>query len=168
MNAVLPRRTESQQRASAGRAALASRWDALAVREKRAVLIALVVVALALLWWVLISPAVTTLKNASRQQPVLEAQLLRMKALQAEAQELQNAPKIGQTQALRALEAATKQRLGATGQLGVLGLDRFKRDVRQADPLWFDYGIPWAFPQQGHGFGSNFYVNLSLQFGKEI
>jgi prepilin-type N-terminal cleavage/methylation domain-containing protein len=43
-------------------------------------------------------------------------------------------------------------------------LDRFKRDVRQADPLWFDYGIPWAFPQQGHGFSSNFYVNLALQF----
>lgn len=43
-------------------------------------------------------------------------------------------------------------------------LDRFKRDVRQADPLWFDYGIPWAFPHQGLGFGSNFYVNLALQF----
>jgi prepilin-type N-terminal cleavage/methylation domain-containing protein len=43
-------------------------------------------------------------------------------------------------------------------------LDRFKRDVRQADPLWFDYGIPWAFPQQGHGFGTNFYTNSAIQF----
>ncbi len=44
-----------------------------------------------------------------------------------------------------------------------VALDRFKRDVRQADPLWFDYGIPWAFPHQGHQFEKNFYVDASTQ-----
>ncbi|MEO8248320.1 MAG: type II secretion system protein GspM [Burkholderiales bacterium] len=120
MSSVMPQRAAPREM-PAWRQTLAARWDPLAVREKRAVWIALAIVALALLWWLLLAPAIATLANASRQQPLLEAQLLRMKALQAEAQELQNAPKIAQTQALRALESATTQRLGATGQLGVLG-----------------------------------------------
>jgi len=42
-------------------------------------------------------------------------------------------------------------------------LDRFKRDIRAADPLWFDYGIAWAYPHQGHQFSKNFYVDVSTQ-----
>lgn len=114
------------QRATSGkpsgwREALSARWNALAGREQRAVLIALAVLALAVLWWLLLAPAIATLRNAREQGPQLEARLLHMKALQAEAEGLQSAPKIGYDQSLRALEAATRQRLGANGQLGVLG-----------------------------------------------
>ena len=120
MSTAALRRPETRA-ATAWRSALGARWNALAQREQRAVQIALSVVALALLWWVLLAPALATLRESRTQQPLLDARLQRMRALQAEAIELQAAPKIGYDQALRALEAATKSRLANAAQLGVLG-----------------------------------------------
>ena len=122
MSAVLPASSDrSPGRASQWRQTLSRRWLALAPRERRVVRIAAVLLVAALLWWLLLAPALATLRMARVQQPVLEAQLLQMGALQQQARELQAAPKIDYDQALRAVEAATKQRFGNTAQFAVLG-----------------------------------------------
>ena len=118
-------------RAARWRQTLVARWNTLAPRERKAVRIAAVLVVCALLWWVVLSPALQTLRTARTQQPVLEAQLLQMRALQQQARELQAAPKIDYDQALRAVESATKERFGNTATLGVLG-DRATVTLRGA------------------------------------
>ena len=100
---------------------LQARWDSLAPREKALVLGAAVLVALALMWWVVIGPAVQTLRGASEQHRALDSQLQQMKGLAAQAQALQSQPRISFDEALRALESTTKQRLGTGAQLSVVG-----------------------------------------------
>ena len=70
-------------------APLRLRWSALAQREQNLLLIAASVVLLALLWWVALAPALSTLRAAPEQHRTLDAQLQRMQALQAQAQALQ-------------------------------------------------------------------------------
>ena len=96
-------------------------WSALAPRERNLALGAAAVVAAALLWWVGVGPAFGTLRSAQAQQQSLEAQLQRMKSLQAEAQALQSQPRLGHDDAVRALEASVRERLGAGAQLSVTG-----------------------------------------------
>ena len=105
-------------------------WDALAARERALVAGAALLVGLALLWWVAVAPALTTLRTADAQHQALDAQLQTMRALQAEAQALQSQPKVRQDEALRALEASVKP-LGSTAQLGVVG-DRATVTLRGA------------------------------------
>lgn len=105
-------------------------WDALAARERALVAGAALLVGLALLWWVAVAPALTTLRTADAQHQALDAQLQTMRALQAEAQALQSQPKVRQDEALRALEASVKP-LGGTAQLGVVG-DRATVTLRGA------------------------------------
>lgn len=131
MSAVLSRSADGSGPRARWRQTAATHWNALAPRERRAVRIAAALLALALLWWLLLAPALQTLRTARAQQPVLEAQLLQMRALQQQARELQAAPKIDYDQALRAVEAATKQHFGNTAQLSVLG-DRATVSLRGA------------------------------------
>ena len=116
--------------------ALQARWDSLAPREKLLVIGASVLVALALMWWVVIGPAVKTLSNAGEQQRALDAQLQQMRMLAAQAQALQSQPKISFDEALRALESTSRQRLGTSAQLSVVG-ERATLSLRgvQADAL---------------------------------
>lgn len=100
---------------------LRARWQALAPREQNLVLAAGTVVALALLWWVALSPALTTLRAAPARHAALDAQLQRMQGLQAEAQALQAAPRSSPGDAVGTLRSALTQRLGATAQLNVVG-----------------------------------------------
>ena len=85
---------------------LQARWRTLAAREKTLILSAAGVVGLALVWWVLVAPPLATLRQADALQRGLDVQ----------AQ-----PKLGRDDALRALEASVRQRLGAGAQLNVLG-----------------------------------------------
>ena len=103
------------------RAGLAAAWARLAERERRLVLLAASVVVLALIWLLAVSPALRTLRQAEPQRAALAAQAEPLQRLRAEAQALQALPRLGHDEALRALEAAVKQRLGATGQLSVVG-----------------------------------------------
>ncbi len=98
-----------------------SRWDSLAVREKAAVGAAAALVLLAALWWLALAPALSTLRSAPAERNRLDAQLMQMRALQAQAQALQSQPKLGYDDALRALEASVKQNLGSAAQLNVAG-----------------------------------------------
>lgn len=96
-------------------------WAKLDPRERRLVGGAMLVVLLALIWWLALAPALSTLRTAGLQRQALDMQVQQMQRLQAEAETLKAMPKLGQSDALRALETAVKQRLGSGGQLNVVG-----------------------------------------------
>ena len=100
---------------------LQQRWKALAPREQNLVLAASAIVALALLWWVALAPALKTLRTAPARHAALDAQLQRMQSLQAEALQLQAAPRGTPGDAVGRLRASLTQRLGATAQLSLVG-----------------------------------------------
>lgn len=100
---------------------LQPRWQALAPRERSLVQITAVVVVLALLWWVLIAPALSTLQKAPARHAQLDAQLQQMQTLRAEAIALQAATRTQPEDALRALRSATEKNLGDKTALQVAG-----------------------------------------------
>ena len=60
---------------------LRARWAALAPREQALVAAAVALVALALLWWVALAPALATLRSADAQHRALDNQLQHMRRL---------------------------------------------------------------------------------------
>jgi general secretion pathway protein M len=101
-------------------ALLQARWRATAPREQRWLLAAALLVLCALLWWLAVAPALSTLKVAQRQRAELAAQLQQMQSLQAQAKALQAQPRIALDDARRLLEASLKP-LGAGARLAVTG-----------------------------------------------
>ena len=99
---------------------LQERWQAVSRREQRLLLGALALVFCAALWWLVLAPALATLKSADRQRGVLDAQLQQMLRLQAQAQTLQAQPLITLDEARRLLEASVRP-LGASAQLVMSG-----------------------------------------------
>ncbi|WP_137892842.1 type II secretion system protein GspM [Ramlibacter sp. 2FC] len=100
---------------------LTRRWQALDAREQTLLRGAAGLLALALLWWLAIAPALATLRQAGARQSSLEAQWQQMQRLQAEARALQGLPRPGHDEALRTLEVSVRQRLGAAAQLQLSG-----------------------------------------------
>ena len=100
---------------------LRARWEGLRPREQVMVAVAAVVVVAALIWFVALGPALATLRTAEVQRRTLDAQLLQMRSLQTQAQALQSQPKQGYDEALRLLELAVRQRLGATARMVIAG-----------------------------------------------
>lgn len=100
---------------------LTNLWARLAPRERTGVTLAVGLVGLALLWWVLLSPALNTWRHSHTQRAQLDAQLQNMHSLQAQARALQAQPQIGRDDALRTLQATVTQLLGAGTQLSVSG-----------------------------------------------
>ena len=100
---------------------LRARWSRLANRDKSLARLALLLVLATLLWLFSVAPSLATLRSADAEVKILNAQLQRMQAMQAQAQALQKLPALGFDDAVRALTAATKQTLGATAQLSVAG-----------------------------------------------
>ena len=125
-----PSRAAEGAAASPARRLLAA-WARLAPRERRLVALATSVVALALLWLLALSPALRTLRQAEVQRAELAAEAQRMQQLQSEAAALKALPKLGHDEAVRALEAAVKQRLGASAQMSMVG-DRANVVLKQA------------------------------------
>lgn len=101
--------------------ALQDRWNLLAPRERTLLTAAAAVVLIALLWTLLLAPALRVLRTAPSQETALDAQLQRMLTLQAQAKALQQQAPLGYEDALRALQQATKQTLGAAAQISVSG-----------------------------------------------
>ena len=95
------------------------RWRALAPRERSLVSAAVSLVALALLWWIGVAPALKILGQTDARQRALDAQWQQMQALEAQARALQAQPKARHDEAVRALEASVKQGLGPGAQLTV-------------------------------------------------
>ena len=103
------------------RAALTAAWAGLHARERRLIAVAVGIVVAALLWWLALAPALGTLRRADAQRQTMQVQAQQMQGLAREAQALKALPRITQDEALRALEAATRQRLGTGAQLSVVG-----------------------------------------------
>lgn len=105
------------------RAAIApvqTRWAQLGPREQRLVRAALALLALALVWFVALRPAIATLRTAQIQGPQLRAQLQDMLQLQAQAQVLQAQP-AAQTQDSKSLLEAALPTLGTTARMSLTG-----------------------------------------------
>ena len=105
------------------RAAITSaqtRWAQVSPREQRLVRGALALLALALVWFVALRPALATLRSVQSQGPQLRAQLQDMLQLQAQAQVLQALP-AAQTQDSKSLLEAALATLGATAQMSLTG-----------------------------------------------
>lgn len=102
------------------RQALKTWWSGLAVRERRMVTLAGLVLGLALVWAVAVGPALRTLRTAPAQLDQLDAQLQTMQRLALEARELRNLPPVNLAQSAEALKAAS-DRLGEGAKLNVQG-----------------------------------------------
>ena len=96
-------------------------WRGLPAREQRLVGIAGVVIALALVWWVGLAPALRTLSTARLAHAQLDAQLQQMLALQAQARALQALPRANRDDALRALETSVNEGLGGSVRMQTAG-----------------------------------------------
>jgi general secretion pathway protein M len=103
------------------RAELRARWDGLAPREKTLVVAATGLVALALLWWIALGPAIATLRGAETQHRALDAQLQQMLRLQAQAQAMQSQPRQTHDEAMRQLELGIRQQLGVSARYTIAG-----------------------------------------------
>lgn len=95
-------------------------WQALPARQRTLVGVAAGLLAGALAWWLLVQPALLTLRNAPAQHQSLDAQLRHMRVLQAQAQAMQALPRQNPEDARRALETSV-QALGAGARLQVAG-----------------------------------------------
>lgn len=102
-------------------AVLLERWTRLAPREQILVAAATALVAAALVWLVLLGPALSTLRSADVQHRALDAQLQRMLGLRAQAQAMQSQPKQNFDEAMRQLETTVRQRLGTTARMSIAG-----------------------------------------------
>ncbi|WP_332827574.1 type II secretion system protein GspM [Ramlibacter sp.] len=100
---------------------LRARWAGLAPREQALVAAAAALVLLALLWWVAIGPAVSTLRSAESQHRELDVQLQQMRRLQAQARAMQAQPRLNHDEAMRQLEAAIRQQLGTSARYAIAG-----------------------------------------------
>lgn len=114
-------------------------WRQLKMSERRLILAAFGLIVAALLWWLAIAPALKTIKEAPAQHRALDAQLQNMRALSAEAKNLQSQPKLGLDEAQKALQSAVTQRFGTTAQLNLAG-ERANLTLKNAPPqelaLW--------------------------------
>ncbi len=98
-------------------APLRQQWQALPRRQRLLAAAAGGLVAGALAWWILLGPALATLRDAGAQHQALDVQLAQMRALQSQALAMQALPRISRDDAQRALEATVTQVLGGTGRL---------------------------------------------------
>lgn len=101
--------------------ALRARWAGLAPRERALVAGAAGLVAIALLWWVALAPALGTLRSAEAQHRALDNQLQHMRRLQAQAKAMQSQPRQSQEEAMRQLEGAIRQQLGLSARYSIAG-----------------------------------------------
>ncbi|RQO64176.1 general secretion pathway protein GspM [Variovorax sp. KBW07] len=93
---------------------LKARWATLEARERRLVAAAIALVALALLWWIALAPALRTLAAAPAEHARLDGQLQQMATLQNRAKALQSQPRLNRDDAMRALEASVRDGLGTS------------------------------------------------------
>lgn len=101
-------------------APLAARWAALAPRERRGLAIAGLAVGVLVAWWLLVQPALRTLRETPAQLDRLDTQLQQLQRVASEARELKGAAPVTPTQSATALKAAA-DRLGDKAKLTLQG-----------------------------------------------
>ncbi len=97
---------------------LLKRWDTFAPRERSLVAAAALLVVLALLWWVGISPALAKLRATRDAAPQVQSQLQLMRAQAQEASSLKSQRILSYEESLRALETSVKS-LGSGATLSI-------------------------------------------------
>jgi general secretion pathway protein M len=97
------------------------RWNSLSARDKSGLALVTAVISLAVLWWLLLAPALRTLRSADTEHRRLDAQLQHMLRLQAQVQVLKTQPRTSHGDAVQALEQSVNQGLGANARLAVSG-----------------------------------------------
>jgi len=96
---------------------LHTHWNTLATRERTLIGVALLTIAIALIWQVFLAPALKTLRQAPARHAALDAQWQRMQTLRAQAEQLQKAPKHHAGEIRNALQSSLSQHLGRSAQL---------------------------------------------------
>jgi general secretion pathway protein M len=129
---------------------LKARWAAMAPREQRGLTLAVAVVALALVWSVLLAPALRTLKGVAAQNLQLATELERMQALQARAKLLQAKPALAPKESLKALQSAAAA-LGKAAVLQTMG-DQATLTLKQVSAADL---APWLSPGSGTGLSAS-------------
>ena len=109
-------------RLTAALAPAQARWQALGARERRLLVWAGRLLAVALVWFVAVQPAWRTARAAPVRLDQLDSQLQQMQRLAGEARQLRGAPAVGAVQAQAAVKAACDA-LGGAARLQ-LGGDR--------------------------------------------
>lgn len=97
-----------------------TRWQALALRERRMVTLAAVLLLAAFLWFVAIAPALKVVRTAPAQLTVLDTQLQAMQRDATEARSLRAVAPVSAPQSAAALRAATNA-LGGVGRIAIVG-----------------------------------------------
>jgi len=114
-------------------AALRPHWASLAPREQTLVLAAATVLGLALLWWLLLAPALAQLRASPARHAALDAQLQQMQALQAQALHLKDIPRPTGNETLPVLWRSLGQQLSAGTQMSTTG-DRAAITLKDVPP----------------------------------
>ena len=114
-------------------AALRQHWASLAPREQTLVLAAATVLGLALLWWLLLAPALAQLRASPARHAALDAQLEQMQALQAQALHLKDIPRPTGNETLPVLWRSLGQQLSAGTQMSTTG-DRAAITLKDVPP----------------------------------
>lgn len=120
---------------------LQTAFERLSARERTAVLAAAWMVGLGLLWWLALSPAIQTLRQAPAQHALADAQLASLRAMAATAEAVRaqsTTQPLSRADSLRALEDAMTT-LGQAAQLSATA-DRPTVTLREVAPdvvaLW--------------------------------
>ena len=113
--------------------ALRAHWASLAPREQTLVLAAAAIVSLALLWWLLLAPALAQLRASPARHAALDAQLQQMQALQAQALHLKDIPRPTGNETLPVLWRSLGQQLSAGTQMSTTG-DRAAITLKDVPP----------------------------------
>lgn len=95
-------------------------WRARTPRERQAVALVGLILAVFVVWSLLVQPALTTARTAPAQLDQLDAQHQQMQRIATESTALRAAPRVAPGQAQLALKAAT-DRLGERGRLVMQG-----------------------------------------------
>lgn len=96
-------------------------WNTLAAREQALVAAAAAIVAIALVWWIALAPAIGTLRSAETQHRALDQQLQQVRRLQQQARAMQAQPRQGHDEAMRQLDAAIREDLGVSARYSIAG-----------------------------------------------
>jgi general secretion pathway protein M len=125
---------------------LKARWLALAPREQRGLTLAATALLAALVWSVLLAPALRALRSATSQHAQLDAKMEHMLAMQTRVKTLQSKPVVSRQDVMTALRSAAEQ-LGKGATLQVAG-DQATVTVKQLSAQSL---APWFAPVSAAG-----------------
>jgi len=103
------------------RNALIKAWQARTPRERRGLALAAALIAAALLWQLVLAPALQTWRQAPALQARLDTERQQLLALQQQARQLQTLPRIGRDEALRWLQGPELAALGPGASVRLQG-----------------------------------------------